>query len=279
MGYQCEIGRGAGADHQSIRWHCWTASTPHRSCRWTSAGAGRSPPCRPALPGDLAPGPQGRPGRAARALRRRGMTTVSIDLNSDLGESFGRWTLGDDDALLDVVTSANVACGFHAGDPDILRRAARRRPARGRHRRPGRLPRPGRLRPPVHRHRARRPHRRRDLPDRRAGRPRPRRRHRVRYVKPHGALYNAVVHHGEQAAAVVEAVRLYDAALPVLGPARVGRARPRPTRPGCARSREAFADRAYTPEGTLVSRARAGRGAARPEEVAARMVAWSAPGS
>ena len=45
-----------------------------------------------------------------------------VDLNSDLGEGFGIWTLGDDDALLDIVTSANVACGFHAGDPNILRR-------------------------------------------------------------------------------------------------------------------------------------------------------------
>ena len=46
----------------------------------------------------------------------------TVDLNADLGEGFGRWTLGDDDALLDVVTSANVACGFHAGDPLTLRR-------------------------------------------------------------------------------------------------------------------------------------------------------------
>jgi UPF0271 protein len=44
----------------------------------------------------------------------------SIDLNCDLGESFGRWTLGDDDAMLDVVTSANIACGFHAGDPSVM---------------------------------------------------------------------------------------------------------------------------------------------------------------
>ena len=42
---------------------------------------------------------------------------MRIDLNSDMGESFGRWKLGDDHALLDVVSSANVACGFHAGDP------------------------------------------------------------------------------------------------------------------------------------------------------------------
>lgn len=45
-----------------------------------------------------------------------------IDLNADLGEGFGRWTLTDDEALLSVVTSANVACGFHAGDPSIMRR-------------------------------------------------------------------------------------------------------------------------------------------------------------
>ncbi|MGL5930898.1 MAG: LamB/YcsF family protein, partial [Dermatophilaceae bacterium] len=50
------------------------------------------------------------PGRADR-----------IDLNSDLGESFGAWRLGDDEAVLELVTSANVACGFHAGDPRTLR--------------------------------------------------------------------------------------------------------------------------------------------------------------
>jgi 5-oxoprolinase (ATP-hydrolysing) subunit A len=46
----------------------------------------------------------------------------SIDLNADLAEGFGQWRLGDDDALLEVVTSANVACGFHAGDPSLMRR-------------------------------------------------------------------------------------------------------------------------------------------------------------
>ena len=45
---------------------------------------------------------------------------MSVDLNADLGESYGRWTLGDDAAMLEVVTSANVACGFHAGDPATL---------------------------------------------------------------------------------------------------------------------------------------------------------------
>ena len=54
-----------------------------------------------------------------------------MDLNSDLGERFGHWTLGDDDALLDVVTSANVACGFHAGDPTTMRRTCAAAVARG----------------------------------------------------------------------------------------------------------------------------------------------------
>jgi lactam utilization protein B len=48
------------------------------------------------------------------------MTHLEVDLNADLGESFGRWTLGDDSGLLRIVTSANIACGFHAGDPATL---------------------------------------------------------------------------------------------------------------------------------------------------------------
>ena len=50
-----------------------------------------------------------------------GGTSASIDLNADLGEGLGSWSMGDDLALLDIVTSANVACGFHAGDPSIMR--------------------------------------------------------------------------------------------------------------------------------------------------------------
>ena len=146
------------------------------------------------------------------------MTTVTIDLNSDLGEGFGAWTLGDDDALLDVVTSANVACGFHAGDPDILRRvcelAAERgvvigaqvgyRDLHGFGRRAMDVD-PATLTNEVIYQIAAL-----DGFARVAGT-------RVSYVKPHGALYNAVVHHREQATAVVEAIRLYDASLPVMG--------------------------------------------------------------
>ena len=179
---------------------------------------------------------------------------TAIDLNSDLGEGFGQWPLGDDDALLDIVTSANVACGFHASDPSIMRRVCERAAERG-----------VAIGAQVGY---------RDLfgfgrrfidmePEaltqdvvyqlgalegfaRVAG-------SRVRYVKPHGALYNAIVHHEEQAAAVVRAVVEYDASLPVLGlPGSVWLRLA--AEAGLTTIAEAFADRAYTPEGTLVSR-------------------------
>jgi 5-oxoprolinase (ATP-hydrolysing) subunit A len=94
---------------------------------------------------------------------------------------------------------------------------------------------------------------------------------RVRYVKPHGALYNAVVHHEEQAQAVVEAVRAYDPALPVLG-LPGSRLLEAAERAGLRTVRESFADRAYTPEGTLVSRREEGAVLHDPTEVARRVV-------
>jgi 5-oxoprolinase (ATP-hydrolysing) subunit A len=198
--------------------------------------------------------------------------TARIDLNSDLGEGFGLWKLGDDEALLSIVTSANVACGFHAGDPAIMRRTCETAAARGvaigaqvGYRdlagfgrrfidvRPDELAddiiyQIGAL----------------DAFARVAGT-------RVRYVKPHGALYNAIVHHEAQAAAVVAAVRAYDSGLPVLG------------LPGSAWLRQAgaadlktiaecFADRAYTPEGTLVPRNVTGAVLDDPRQVAERSV-------
>ena len=128
---------------------------------------------------------------------------MHIDLNADLGEGFGRWDLGDDDALLAVVTSANVACGFHAGD--AVDHAPGLRPggrARRRDRRPGRLPRPAPasggafidVRPDELTHDVIYQIGALEAFARVAG-------PRVRYVKPHGALYNAIVHHEEQAAA------------------------------------------------------------------------------
>jgi 5-oxoprolinase (ATP-hydrolysing) subunit A len=198
--------------------------------------------------------------------------TVGIDLNSDLGEGFGVWTLGDDEAMLDVVTSANVACGFHAGDPDVLRRACHQAAERG-----------------VvigaqvgYRDLAGFGRRAIDVDPatltneviyqigaldgfaRIAGT-------RVRYVKPHGALYNTVVHHPAQAVAVVDAIRLYDATLPVLGlPGSVLVATAKQA--GLRTVTEAFADRGYTPDATLVPRSRPGALLSDPRQVAERMV-------
>ncbi len=177
-----------------------------------------------------------------------------VDLNSDLGEGFGHWTLGDDDALLQVVTSANVACGFHASDPAIMRRVCDRAVqvdvAIGAHVGYRDLPGFGRrfidiesaalTADVIYQIGAL------DGFARVAG-------SRVRYVKPHGALYNTIGHHEEQAAAVVEAVVAYDRKLPVLG--LPGSAWLRlASEAGLKVVHEAFADRAYTPQGTLVSR-------------------------
>lgn len=197
---------------------------------------------------------------------------MQIDLNADLGESFGSWTLGDDDAMLEVVTSANVACGFHAGDPSVLRhsceRAAERGVAVGAQ--VGYRDLAGFGRRFIDMVPA-------ELTDdvlyqigaleafaKVAGT-------RVRYVKPHGALYNAIVHHEAQAAAVVEAVVSYDRTLPVLG--LPGSAWLRlAEEAGLTTVGEAFADRAYTPEGTLVSRREPGAVLHDPAEIAERCI-------
>ncbi|GAB3347107.1 LamB/YcsF family protein [Modestobacter lapidis] len=199
-----------------------------------------------------------------------------MDLNSDLGEGFGQWALGDDEALLDVVTSANVACGYHAGDASIMRRVCEQAVACGvaigaqvgyRD-----LPGFGRrfidvepaalTQDVIYQVGAL------DAFARVAG-------SRVRYVKPHGALYNAIVHHEEQAAAVVRAVVDLDPTLPVLGlPGSVFLRLA--AEAGLTTVAEAFADRAYTPEGTLVSRRLDGAVLHDPEEIARRCVAMAA---
>ncbi|GAA2840388.1 LamB/YcsF family protein [Kribbella solani] len=198
-----------------------------------------------------------------------------MDLNADLGEGFGSWPMGDDTALLDVVTSANVACGFHAGDPSIMRRvtarAVERGVAIGAH--VGYADKAGfgrrfvDIEPDALRDEVVYQLGALDAFARIAG-------DRVRYVKPHGALYNTIGHHEAQATAVVAAVADYDKSLPVLG------------LPGSAWLRlaadagltvvhEAFADRAYTPEGTLVSRREAGSVLHDADEIAARCTAMA----
>ena len=198
---------------------------------------------------------------------------MTIDLNSDLGEGYGRWSLGDDDARLGVVTSANVACGYHAGDASIMRvvceQATERGVAIGAQVGYADLGGFGR--------------RFIDMESealtqdviyqisalegfaRISG-------SRVSYVKPHGALYNAIVHHEEQAAAVVRAIVDHNPALPVLG--LPGSAWLRlAEEAGLTTVTEAFADRAYTPEGTLVSRRLPGAVLEDADEIARRCVA------
>jgi UPF0271 protein len=181
------------------------------------------------------------------------MTDAVIDLNADLGEGFGRWRLTDDEALLSVVTSANVACGFHAGDPATMRRVCELAAERG-----------VRIGAQVsYRDLAGFGRRAMDVPPdelaaevayqigalevfaRAAG-------SAVSYVKPHGALYNRAVHDAEQAAAVVAGVRLAGG-LPVLG-LPGSRLLAAAEEAGLGTFREAFADRAYTATGTLVPR-------------------------
>jgi len=206
-----------------------------------------------------------------------------IDLNADLGEGFGHWRLGDDESLLRVVTSANVACGFHAGDPATMRRVCGWAAAAGV--RVGAQVGYRDLAGFGRRAMEYDPH---DLTDdvlyqigaldafaRAAG-------DRVRYVKPHGALYNRIVHDAVQAEAVVRAVVAYGTALgvslPVLGlPGSVFLELASAS--GLPTVSEAFADRAYTAAGTLVPRSIPGSVLASADAIAARAVGFAVEGS
>ncbi|MFC9097634.1 LamB/YcsF family protein [Streptomyces sp. NPDC057072] len=201
-----------------------------------------------------------------------------IDLNADLGEGFGRWQLTDDERLLSVVTSANVACGFHAGDAATMRRVCALAAERG-----------VRIGAQVsYRDLAGFGRRSMDVPSAEleaevayqigalevfahaAG-------SRVSYVKPHGALYNRVVHDERQAEAVVEGVLLADAALPVLG-LPGSRLLEVAEKAGLPAVTEAFADRAYTEEGTLVPRGENGAVVTDPDVVVERSVGLARSG-
>ena len=195
----------------------------------------------------------------------------TVDLNADLGEGFGAWRLGDDEAMLDVVTSANVACGFHAGDPALLLRTCKAAAERGVRigaqvgyrdlagfgRRfidatPDELSADviyqiGALQALAHA----------------AG-------STVSYVKPHGALYNTIVNNHGQARAVAEAVHAVDPNLPVLGlSGSVFFAEARTL--GLRTVPEAFADRSYRSDGQLVSRRERNAVLHDPAEIAERV--------
>ena len=196
----------------------------------------------------------------------------TIDINSDLGESFGAWSMGDDDAMLDVVTSANVACGFHAGDPAgilrTLKAAAARQVSIGAH--------------VAYPDKVGFGRRNMDVASdeltadviyqigalqglaQAAGT-------RVSYVKPHGALYNTIAHDRRQALAVIAAIRAVDPTLVLValaGSSLIELAREH----GLTCIAEAFADRAYTPQGTLVSRREPGAVLHDPQLIAQRML-------
>ena len=203
---------------------------------------------------------------------------MHIDLNSDVGESFGNWTMGDDAAVFQSVSSANVACGFHAGDPSGIVQTCRDAVAGG-------------ITIGAHvGYRDLAGFGRRfldcsptELADdvlyqlgalealaRSAG-------GIIRYVKPHGALYNTIVHHQAHAQAVVDAVKAFGGDLPLLllpGSIALDKA----ARAGLRGVAEAFADRGYTPDGTLVSRREPGAVLHDEAEVAERMVRLATDG-
>lgn len=202
----------------------------------------------------------------------------SIDLNSDLGEGYGAWTMGDDDAMLGIVSSANVACGFHAGDPLTIRAtvdgAAARGVAVGAH-----VSYPDRVgfgRRPMDVTQA-------ELTAdviyqigalqgiaRAAGT-------RVTYVKPHGALYNTIANDARQADAVIAAIKDIDPSLMLMALAGTPILQ-RAADAGLATVAEAFGDRAYTPDGQLVSRREKGAVLHDADAVAARMLRLAAEG-
>lgn len=181
-----------------------------------------------------------------------------MDLNADLGESFGVWRLGDDEALLQVVTSANVACGFHAGDATTMRRVCQRAAEGG-----IAVGAQVGYRDLAGFGRRRIEYELAELRDeiiyqiaaldgfcRLQG-------EQVRYVKPHGALYNTATVDVGQASAIAAAVVDYDRSLPVL-------CLPGSVLATCTQNAgvravpEGYADRAYQPDGTLVPRGHPG---------------------
>jgi 5-oxoprolinase (ATP-hydrolysing) subunit A len=203
----------------------------------------------------------------------------SIDLNSDLAEGFGAYRCGDDDAMLNIVTSANVACGFHAGDPEIMARTFRiakeRGVAVGAH--PGfpDLWGFGRRRVPfstgeIERLVAYQIGAAQALAAY-AG-------HRISYVKPHGALGNIADADRDVAEAIARAVRAVDASLEYLTVAlseQIGAAQ----RAGLKAVSEIFADRGYTEKGGLIPRGQKGAMIDDPDAAAARVLAMIEAGA
>ncbi|MFW2104083.1 LamB/YcsF family protein [Acinetobacter guillouiae] len=196
-----------------------------------------------------------------------------VDLNSDLGESFGSWKMDNDEQILPVVSSANIACGFHAGDPlgilKTLQQAVKLDVTIGAHvsypdlvgfgRRNMDLSQDELIADVLYQISAL------DGLAKVAG-------SKVQYVKPHGALYNTIAKDSVQAEAVIEAIKMYNPALVLValaGSNLVAQAR----QAGLKVVSEAFADRAYNRDGSLVSRRLEGAVLHDAEFVAKRVVA------
>lgn len=183
---------------------------------------------------------------------------MRVDLNADVGESFGAYSIGHDAAIMRFITSANIAAGFHAGDPSVLRQTIRSAKAHGvavgAH--PGFPDLVGFGRRDMHVEAT-------DLEDfvlyqiaavagvaSAEGL-------RLQHVKPHGALFNMAARDGVMAGAIARATLAFDRRLILFGPPdsellSAGRAA------GLRVAAEGFADRAYEPDGTLVPRSKPG---------------------
>ncbi len=204
---------------------------------------------------------------------------TAIDLNSDLGESYGAWRMGDDETMLAIVSSANVACGFHAGDPagiwKTVKAAANKGVSIGAH-----VSYPDRV-----------GFGRRDMDvtsgelisdviyqigalkgmAAAAGTT-------VGYVKPHGALYNRIAHDPKQGQAVIDAIKAIDPSLVLMGLANAPILKLAQAS-GLKTVAEAFADRAYTPDGRLVSRREQGSVLHDTQMIARRMLQLARQGT
>lgn len=196
---------------------------------------------------------------------------MKINLNADLGESFGAWTMGEDQAMLEVVNSANIACGFHAGDPLVMRTTVRTARAAG----------VGLGAHPAY-------------PDLQGFGRRPMKMAaaeleaaliyqigalagiaaaeggRLTHVKPHGALNNQACEDAALADTVARAVRAFDRNLILLAPA-LSELLTAGERAGLQVAAEVFADRAYTDAGTLAPRGEPGAVLHGPDAVVAHV--------
>lgn len=195
-----------------------------------------------------------------------------VDLNSDLGESFGRYTIGSDDRIIPLITSANIACGFHASDPVVMMKTVNmvKKAGTGAGAHPGYpdLMGFGRRNMNVS-HEEAKAYTLYQISAlggmcKAAG-------VKLSHVKPHGAMYNMAGKDYELSKAICEAIKEYDPSLIVMGLAgsqMVKAARDM----GLKTAEEVFADRAYEEDGSLVARSKPGAMIEDEEEAIARVV-------